>query len=204
MQSPSRKISDLESHSTPSQFNSVKVLTTDQKTQKIAKKAFENIQTPLEGHIYVDKSHGFACIQLAKSPVEKQNLQLQLLEDAKHLAFLKGKGINPECLSVPIAPAGQEDIGPHVTLVHFTEARDGLINWELLEQYQGVTAKIDCFKEDHIIFTDQTRTARHMLLVEVESQDFYNMREKLGLTSSPIDQRTNQECPPHITVAVIR
>jgi hypothetical protein len=159
--------------------------------------AFDSI--PLVGKLNVNEHSKFACIQLTEAGESRATLQSQLLQAFRSIGLAERYKVDPAALTVPVPPAGDTDIGPHVTLNHFTET----VNWPLLKTMEGRTMTIDRVDTSDIRMVGLTRTAQKMFLVRVESQDLVKVRQELGMSDMPVNQQTMESYAPHITVAVV-
>lgn len=161
--------------------------------------SFDSI--PMQGKLHVDQSAGFAALQLTHSKEESAALSQELLQACIATEEPQKRGVDPQILTAPVPPEGEEDIGPYVTLIHFTESSD--CDWQKLKQLESTAVKIDRLNPHDIIFTPRTRTSSNMFLIGIESEDFFAIRKQIGLGPIPIDPRNGTECHPHITVAVV-
>jgi hypothetical protein len=159
--------------------------------------AFDSI--PLVGKLFVNEASNFACIQLTDAGQARSTLQQQLLEAFRKTGIAEQYKVDPATLAVPVPPAGDTDIGPHVTLNHFTET----VDWPRLKTMEGRTMTIDHVDASAVQMVGPTRTAQKMFLVRVTSKDLVEVRTALGMSEYPVNQLNMQSYPPHITVAAV-
>ena len=154
------------------------------------------------GILHIDEAKKFVCVRFTDNSEDAKRLADKIFRTFVESGAYKnyrGIEISPDQLRTPQPPPGDQDIGPHVSVMHYREQP----KWEILRELEGTILKIDRLRPQHVKCFSDTRAAKHAFCIGVDSVDIERIRAQVGLIEFPTGEGIQGVWSPHITVAIV-